>query len=679
MGQTTFTGPVASQNGFIDSSFTDAERDALVDPQPGLLIWNTTSNVYQVCTVGGGTPTWDTAFGGGGGGGPNITSVSPSSGPVGTSVTITGTGFTGTTSVTFEGFSASFTVISDTTLTASSPESTYNVAVDVEVTTPAGSSTEVAAFTNTSIPVPLVFGISPAIGSIDGGTPVTISGADFTGATAVSIGGTAVASFSVVSYSEITAVTAARSAGSGLSVDVTTPGGTNVPNTLYTYAVLPNVTSISPASGPDSGGTPVTITGTGFTGAILASVGSVPVSSLTVVSDTEITATTNAGTAGSGLNVLVATFNGTSAPNTLWTYDAPALPTISSLTKVSGPITGFQSLFIAGSNFTGATDVTFSGDAANSFLVIADNQIVLQTAPHAAGATTVVVTTPAGSSTSNPVYTFVDETPTVTSISPASGPDTGGTPVTITGTYFSGPDVSFVSSVTIGGAAVASFTVVDATTITATTAAGAAGSGLNVEVVTTPAGTSAPNTLWTYTAAAPVPVLTSFTFAGGDVGGGPCSLGISGDNFTGTTSVTFNGNPSTFTVDSNNSISISNFPAGTAGAASIVATNANGASIPYTGWTYVTQPVITLNIDPNNGPSGVNTAVTYLGYGFNSCPSLSYWVVGPNAGPRAVTIVDDNIATGTTSSGFPPGSANVAMLDSTSNLGPFRNGAYTFT
>lgn len=65
MGQTTFTGPVISQNGFIDASFTTAERDAIVDPQPGLLIYNTTDNTYEVYT---GT-AWDTAFGGGGGGG----------------------------------------------------------------------------------------------------------------------------------------------------------------------------------------------------------------------------------------------------------------------------------------------------------------------------------------------------------------------------------------------------------------------------------------------------------------------------------------------------------------------------------------------------------------------------------------------------------------------------------
>lgn len=61
MALTTFTGPVVSQNGFLDSSFTTAERDAIVDPQAGLLIYNTTVNEYQVYS---GT-AWDTAFGGG--------------------------------------------------------------------------------------------------------------------------------------------------------------------------------------------------------------------------------------------------------------------------------------------------------------------------------------------------------------------------------------------------------------------------------------------------------------------------------------------------------------------------------------------------------------------------------------------------------------------------------------
>jgi hypothetical protein len=61
MSLTTFSGPVVSQNGFLDSSFTTAERDAIVDPQAGLLIYNTTDNIYEVYDGS----AWQTAFGGG--------------------------------------------------------------------------------------------------------------------------------------------------------------------------------------------------------------------------------------------------------------------------------------------------------------------------------------------------------------------------------------------------------------------------------------------------------------------------------------------------------------------------------------------------------------------------------------------------------------------------------------
>ena len=65
MALTTFSGPVASQNGFLDSSFTTAERDAIPSPQAGLLIYNTDLNEYQVYNGS----AWIAAFGGGGGGG----------------------------------------------------------------------------------------------------------------------------------------------------------------------------------------------------------------------------------------------------------------------------------------------------------------------------------------------------------------------------------------------------------------------------------------------------------------------------------------------------------------------------------------------------------------------------------------------------------------------------------
>lgn len=92
MSITTFSGPVASQNGFIENSFTTAERDAIVDPQTGLLIYNTTTNTYEVYN---GT-SWQDAFAA-----PivlplpNVTTFTPTSGPTagGTTLTVSGSNF----------------------------------------------------------------------------------------------------------------------------------------------------------------------------------------------------------------------------------------------------------------------------------------------------------------------------------------------------------------------------------------------------------------------------------------------------------------------------------------------------------------------------------------------------------------------------------------------------------
>lgn len=79
-----------------------------------------------------------------GGTAPDITGLAPSGGALagGESITITGTGFTGATSVTFGAVSSTFTVDSDTTITATAPADADQVAgpVDVVVTTPAGAS-----------------------------------------------------------------------------------------------------------------------------------------------------------------------------------------------------------------------------------------------------------------------------------------------------------------------------------------------------------------------------------------------------------------------------------------------------------------------------------------------------------------------------------------------------------
>src|SRR6185295_7320586 len=96
---------------------------------------------------------------------------------------------------------------------------------------------------------------------------------------------------------------------------------------------------------------------------------------------------------------------------------------------------------------------------------------------HAFGPVDVVVTNPDGqSSTRANGFTYLEATPIGVTISPASGPTLGGTPVRITGTGFLGG-----ASVSIGGVPATNVTVLDSLTIVATTGAHSAGA-FDVEV-----------------------------------------------------------------------------------------------------------------------------------------------------------------------------------------------------
>ncbi|MGH2596507.1 MAG: IPT/TIG domain-containing protein, partial [Actinomycetota bacterium] len=71
---------------------------------------------------------------------PTVTSLSPTTGPVGTTVTITGTNFTGATAVKFHGVQAVFTLNSDTTITATVPSGATTGLVAVVTPTGTGKS-----------------------------------------------------------------------------------------------------------------------------------------------------------------------------------------------------------------------------------------------------------------------------------------------------------------------------------------------------------------------------------------------------------------------------------------------------------------------------------------------------------------------------------------------------------
>jgi hypothetical protein len=285
---------------------------------------------------------------------------------------------------------ASFTVNSGTQITAVAPAHAAGAAA-VTVTTPAGTSN---ALTFTYIATPSVTGVSPSQGPVAGGTTVTLTGTNFSGATAVQFGGVA-ASFTVNSGTQITAVAPAHAAGAA-AVTVTTPGGTSNaadPSGFFFYAAPPLLTVLVPPSGPTAGGTTVTLTGSDLLAATAVQFGGVAASSFTIESGTQITAVAPAHAAGAAA-VTVITPGGTSNPVDYIYLNAPVLV---SLVPAQGTADTVTVVTLTGNDLATASAVRF-GALSGSFTVVSPTQITAVAPTGPPGPVPVTVTTPAGTS-----------------------------------------------------------------------------------------------------------------------------------------------------------------------------------------------------------------------------------------------------------------------------------------
>jgi len=324
---------------------------------------------------------------------PNISSLSPSFGPLsGGAATLKGTNFESPT-LTVGGASVIPTSVTTTTIDFTLPAHAAGD-VPIVVTTIGG----LATVHHTYVAAPTVTSISPTAGPATGGTSVTITGTNLLGATAVTFGATAATSYTVKSATEITA-TAPTGTGA-VDVRVTTVGGTSATSSAdqFTYVGAPTVTSISPASGPTTGGTSVIITGTNLLGATAVTFGATAATGYTVKSATEITATAPTGMGTGTVDVLVTTTGGTSATSAADQFTYVGAPTVTSISPTSGPATGGTSVTITGTNLLGATAVTFGATAATGYTVNSATQITATAPAGSLGTVAVGVTTPGGTS-----------------------------------------------------------------------------------------------------------------------------------------------------------------------------------------------------------------------------------------------------------------------------------------
>ncbi len=268
-----------------------------------------------------------------------------------------------------------------------------------------GDHTDIHAVENVDIttgpppPAPVVTGVSPSSGPHAGGTPVTISGSNLAGATAVDFGPTAATSYANNPDGTISALSPV---GTGtVDVIVTTAGGaskSNPPGDQFTYnpPPAPTVSGVSPTSGPS--GTSVTVSGSSFTGATAVDFGTGnPATTFSVTNDSSLTATAPAGGTGT-VDVTVTTPSGTSPVNSAdqFAYTVPPQPVVTGVSPTSGYAS--TSVTVSGSGFTGASAVDFgTGNPATTFNVTGDGSLTA-TAPTGSGTVDVTVTTSGGTS-----------------------------------------------------------------------------------------------------------------------------------------------------------------------------------------------------------------------------------------------------------------------------------------
>jgi hypothetical protein len=514
---------------------------------------------------------------------PTILNISPRNGPPGTVVTITGTGFTGVTSANFQGqripvtvaangSTATFTVpanaspvqsgfslnlpsggivVSPIQFTVTSPPSAILSfsptsgrprSIVTVLTTPyllvrsatiGGVPAEVTRYGASSffadIRVPLnavsglislviarpttgqdttiistlpftVLPLPPAITSVSpvagfAGTPITLTGEGFTGASAVTIGGAPV-QFSVNNDASITAT---AGASSGL-VQVTTPVGTTTSNVSFSVLIpAATITNFTPTSG--GAGTVVTITGTNLTGATNVSFGAFPATNVSVSPNgTSITATVGAGGGSGAISLQTPAGFISSSTNFFFLPPPPSIASVSPITARVGEVSTFT---IQGTNLLGIVSATL-GQQATTVGTNTATQVVVSCTPLSTGFFPISINTASASANSMNIN-VLPPLPVVTGISPTMA--RAGTVVTIIGSNFSG-----ATAVSLGGTP-AQILSNNGTSITASVGNGATGQ----VSVTTPAGTGT-GAAFTFDASLPPPVITSLSPISGNVG-----------------------------------------------------------------------------------------------------------------------------------------------------------------
>lgn len=596
---------------------------------------------------------------------PEVDRMLPPKGPAGggTAVAVWGSGFVvpgASTQLRFGDATVDTAILTGTYLEAPSPaDDPGTVDVSVVVTLDTGEEGVSAPTPFTYVAAPTVTAITPDAGSSDGGDVVEVTGSDFQRGARVLLGradggdGTdplgrfdgsnAAPVVEFVDSGRLRVMTPQGSPGIANLIVLNPDDQIGVLPDAFTFSGLaPAVTTVAPATGPSLGGTPVTITGTGFVDGVTVEFGTGDARraarSVVVVSPTKITAVTPAHPADDVTVTVVNPDRGTASLPSGYTYSPSAAPSITSIDPANGSSLGGTSITMLGSGFATGAVVRF-GDLASAGVdapaaVIDGGRLTVTSPPHPSGAVDVRVVNPDGAVSPPTTYTFhAAPAPTIASVSPGTGPTAGGTLLTVSGTGFADGAEVVVGGVPLTAQLDAAQGIVlpivrSGTEIVGVTPPGVAGPA--DVVVVNPDGATATATAGFAYDGPPAAALDSITPAVGTSAGG-LPVTLTGSNFAAGSVVTFG----------NGACTPPSPPACNVRASDVVVTPTSITAVTPAG-LFGHQNVTVV------GPDGTTTT---LRYGFD---------FGDGAAPPAIDAVDPTVAPTDavvtfTGSGFVPG------------------------
>ncbi len=447
---------------------------------------------------------------------PQITNFTPVSGFPGSVITITGQNFISPVTVSFGGVTAAnVTILSPTQLLADVGNGASGI---VTVQNAGGTAASVTTFS--FFGAPNITSISPAQGGAR--TVITVRGTDFQPIDSAFVGATylngsnGVASLISPAELRITLDTVPLSG----RISVFMPSGSAVSPTAFTFIPAPKIDSIIPAVG--GANTVVRLVGRNFVNVDTLRFGSVNIGGFMTLSTTAVSFTMPLQMQNSTSAIVISALGGRDTSKAIFQYVLP--PQITSFTPSGG---AGAWVLVTGANLVGVTGVSFGGTKADSLQSISLSLVRAKVSAGGASGKVDVIAA-GGTVRSTQDFRFLLP-PTITNFSPTSGAT--GASVEITGAEFVN-----VTSVSVGGVPVASFSVASDTRIVATLSAQAT-SG-TVRVLTQQGQTVSGSPFTVIVSLGPPPSILSFTPPSGEAG---AEVFVSGQNLSTTGLVQFGG------------------------------------------------------------------------------------------------------------------------------------------